>query len=128
MSDIADRVEAAADRLHHLVAGATPGDWAAVPITYPGHEEPSDWEIRATSVEGVSEDVVSHQTYEGGGIDKASDAAYITAVQPRRGAFLADYLHSLAGQLRLLESVGRDLAVSSPLLALVDAINAGPEA
>lgn len=126
MSDIPDRMQAAADRLHHLVAGATPGDWTPRPVTYFGDPKPKYWEISAQHQQCAPEGVVTHQYHEGGGIDTEANATYIVTMQPRAAALLADYLHSLGGELRLFESLGHTLAVSSSLLALVDRINAAP--
>lgn len=114
---LADRVQAAADRLQHAALTATPGTWTAVPIVYrePPHVGMTVWEIHAQQGQCVPEDVVSHMTYDGGGITVAADATWITLAQPRTGELLANLLRELHSHpgLQAIPALG----------TLVDAIN-----
>jgi hypothetical protein len=123
--DIITRVQAAADRMRRLSAAATPGTWAAVPVTYYEEQAPHYWEIHATGLPGFTEGVVTHQTHEGGGIDAKQNADYIEATQPKLGARLGELLHDIAEQMRELQGNGINPAgvISAPLLAVVDTIN-----
>lgn len=118
MSELADRVQAAADRLQHAAAAATPGTWRAVPITY-RTGTPVFWEISAQQGQNLAENVVTHQTHEGGGIDIGANAAYVVLAQPAVGALLATLLHGIAARIRQLDAA--DLADPN-LIALVDTI------
>jgi hypothetical protein len=124
-TDIIARVQAAGDRLAHLSAAATPGNWDAVPVTYFESPEPSFWEIRARHQQCIAEPVVSHQYHEGGGIDVRANADYIVGIQPKIGARLAELLRDIAAQMRELQGNGINPAsvASDRLVAVVDAIN-----
>ncbi|WP_333770998.1 hypothetical protein [Streptomyces sp. IBSBF 2435] len=122
-TDIPGRVQAAADTLRHLALAATPGSWTALPVAYDAGKQ-TVWEVQATATRGVVEDVVTHQSGCGGGIEHEPDARWITALQPNHGLLLADYLHSLAARLRMVQAAGIVLDENADLgmLALVDAL------
>jgi hypothetical protein len=123
--DIPSRVQAAADQVRRRALSATPGTWTALPVTCDSGQQMM-WEVQATAAQGVVEDVVTHQSGCGGGIEHEPDARWITAVQPKTGLLLADYLDSLAGRLRMVQAAGIPLDENADLgmLALADALAA----
>ncbi|WP_446458694.1 hypothetical protein [Streptomyces rochei] len=89
---LADELRTAAEKLRTLTAEATPGPWHTVAY------DPSwagDFDAGISTRPNGELDVVGHG-YEGGGVERLSDAQYIAAMHPGVGTLLAQLLDVVA--------------------------------
>ena len=92
----ADLLRRAAARAHELADGATPGPWRATSAYDVGDLD----QIASPADPGEhGGDVVYVQTYEGGGIQRSSDAALIAACDPPFLRAVGEWLRLIAADI-----------------------------
>jgi hypothetical protein len=112
----AAELRAAAEKIRTLALGATPGSWHVTEW----QQDVCDFEAGIGTTPG-DHDVIGHG-YEGGGVAKLADAAYIAAVHPGLGAALADWLDSWTGiEVREDAAMPEDLRHALAVARLINA-------